>query len=476
MPSLKTSVAILGTVAQKAKDLGAEIFETFQELDNTLLTLPSDNGPSVLVLEYSKIDAALAPQWLLATQKKWPLIQIILVAKTQSDIFLKSVINTGSVFKILSSFNDPYFESSIQEALATVDLIKQTELLEQLSEEQNQKLISLQKELEDRVEKRQQNLSDSREKLIRTSRRTESLHRAIVAIQKSKSIKEIERLVAEALFPSLQILSIHVSFMSNRLTPSLGADKGFCNVPLIRDGITIGHVLFARSLPFTESEQEFLDQLSSAIALAIDRLAKFEQAEILKQQWESTFDAITEPVAIIDKQYNVIRANATFSEFSANSDVRNKKCYTLLFGRTTPCEACKMGSRFELSQVQTQDKATRTLLVSSQNFEDTDSIGYINIYNDVTEKRMLEKKILHSAKLAELGTVGGSIAHELNNPIAGMLTFTQLIRMDLKGDEWFFDDILEIEKGILRCRDIIQNLLSSIRRMATEPVKYLKDK
>ncbi len=478
MSALKTSVLILGPGTQKSKDLGADIFDSQHTLQQYLNTVPKESSLAVLVLDYCRLDPSNTTTWITNVQEKWPLIQIIIIAKEQSDSFLISLINTGFVFKILSSFDDHYFESSIQEALATVDLLKQTDHLVKLYEEQNAKLISLQKELEHRVEKRQQNLSDSREKLVRTNRRTESFHRAIVAIQKSKSIKEIEKLVAEALFPSLQIKSVRVSFLSTALPPGVNSQVGYCNVPMMRDGATIGQVSFSREKPFNESEQNFLDQLSSTIALAIDRLAKLEQAEILKQQWDSTFNAITEPVAIIDRNFNVVRANSTFASFSNQTVVTttNQKCYEKLFGRPSPCDGCKLGERFELDTVQTQDKATRTFMVSSQSFEDEGLKAYINIYNDMTEKRRLERRLLESAKLAELGTVGGSIAHELNNPIAGMLTFAQLIRMDLKGNEPYYEDILEIEKGILRCRDIIQNLLSSIRKIATEPVKSLKEK
>ncbi len=466
MSALKSSVLILGPESKKSKDFGADFFHTFQELQNYLSSTKAEYGPSLLILDFHALDTKTVSQWLIETKKLWPRMQVILIVKSHSGAELKSLINTDTIFKILPSFDDPYYELSVQEALATADLYQQTALLVQLAEEQNKKLLNLQKELESRVEKRQQNLTESREKLIRSHRRTESFHRAIVAIQQSKTIKQIEQFVAEALHPGLQIEGVHISFLSTKQSQTAHPNKGFCTVPLTSDGINVGYVTFMRAEVFSDSEQSFLDQLSSAIALAIDRLAKFEQAEILKQQWDSTFNAITEPVAIIDSDYNVIRTNNTFLEFSLVKTVPGEKCYKSLFGRSQPCEGCQLGARFELSTAKTQDGQQRTFSVSSQKYEDQDLNAYINIYNDMTEKKQLEKRILESAKLAELGTVGGSIAHELNNPIAGMLTFTQLIRMDLKSDEWYFEDIVEIEKGILRCRDIIQNLLSSIRKLS----------
>ena len=66
--------------------------------------------------------------------------------------------------------------------------------------------------------------------------------------------------------------------------------------------------------------------------------------------------------------------------------------------------------------------------------------------------------------MAELGLIGSSIAHELNNPLGGMLNFLQLIKMDLDGNEPWFEDIDEMEKGAQRCRDIIESLLGFTRK------------
>ena len=66
--------------------------------------------------------------------------------------------------------------------------------------------------------------------------------------------------------------------------------------------------------------------------------------------------------------------------------------------------------------------------------------------------------------MAELGTIGSSIAHELNNPLSGMLTFSQVIKMDLDKSSKYFEDINSIEKAIYKCRDIVENLLGFCRK------------
>jgi signal transduction histidine kinase len=75
----------------------------------------------------------------------------------------------------------------------------------------------------------------------------------------------------------------------------------------------------------------------------------------------------------------------------------------------------------------------------------------------------MERQILESAKMAELGTIGSSIAHELNNPLGGILSFAQLIKMDMKPDHPLYVDIVEMEAGVQRCKEIVQNLLGFTR-------------
>ena len=76
---------------------------------------------------------------------------VIIQNDTQAEE-LRKLINTGSVFRILTSFNDPRFEVTIREALEEHALLQQNAKLLQLVNEQNERLKRLTTELEERVE------------------------------------------------------------------------------------------------------------------------------------------------------------------------------------------------------------------------------------------------------------------------------------------------------------------------------------
>jgi two-component system, NtrC family, sensor kinase len=55
-------------------------------------------------------------------------------------------------------------------------------------------------------------------------------------------------------------------------------------------------------------------------------------------------------------------------------------------------------------------------------------LGWLEIYRDVTAQRLVEKKMFHADRMAALGQLVSSIAHELNNPLTSILGYAQLLR------------------------------------------------
>ncbi len=67
---------------------------------------------------------------------------------------------------------------------------------------------------------------------------------------------------------------------------------------------------------------------------------------------------------------------------------------------------------------------------------------------------MAERTILKSEKLASLGRLASGIAHEINNPLTGVLTYSSLLLEDLQGTE-YAKDLEVIRDETLRCRKIV---------------------
>jgi len=135
----------------------------------------------------------------------------------------------------------------------------------------------------------------------------------------------------------------------------------------------------------------------------------------------------------------------------------------MLFQRSSPCPKCELGHYFRLDSTQTFDVYGERISLPTEEVE-----VFVHQYHDVTDQLKMKKKIMESARLAELGTIGSSIAHELNNPLGGMLSFAQLIKLEISKDDPLSEDISELEAGVRRCKDIVQNLLGFVRDPALE--------
>jgi len=82
-------------------------------------------------------------------------------------------------------------------------------------------------------------------------------------------------------------------------------------------------------------------------------------------------------------------------------------------------------------------------------------------------KKELEKtqiQLIQSEKLAGIGQLAAGVAHELNNPLSGILGFTQLLLEDTSLKMQQRKDLETIHTQSQRCRVIIQNLLQFSRR------------
>jgi signal transduction histidine kinase len=79
------------------------------------------------------------------------------------------------------------------------------------------------------------------------------------------------------------------------------------------------------------------------------------------------------------------------------------------------------------------------------------------------EMQNLKKQILIHERLATIGKLAGGIAHEFNNPIDGIMRYTNLCLEHIKDDEVLRGYLLEIKHGLDRMANIVKNLLASSR-------------
>jgi signal transduction histidine kinase len=227
-------------------------------------------------------------------------------------------------------------------------------------------------------------------------------------------------------------------------------------------------VLFRRELlPFIERDYWLLETTYGPLALALEKVTMLRAIVQASKEWRSTFDGISEPLTVIDSNYRIVKANKAFAEL-VEQDIKKlkpKKCFSLLAGRRTPCVGCPVATEAQPqsgTRIQFRGKSKKDLLVWSYGIRTGLESYHFQFYRNVSKETQLASVLIQSEKMAALGRLVGAIAHEINNPLAGILATSQILLSEpevKKQPEGFYDDILEIKDAATRSKKIIEDLL-----------------
>lgn len=208
-----------------------------------------------------------------------------------------------------------------------------------------------------------------------------------------------------------------------------------------------------------ESFLNYISDYLQPISLALDRILLEYSLKYTSLQWESTFDGIKDPIAIVDIDYKVVRANRHFSAKGFET-----RCHKLFAGSDEVCRGCPMAEALSTGQPKqgqikrngrVYDVLSYPIIIDG----DQTSTNVINHYVDVTVARQLHGQVVQNEKMAAIGLLAGNIAHELNNPLTGIRSLAQILISEIKDESPLKSDLREVENAAARSQKIIENLL-----------------
>ena len=120
-----------------------------------------------------------------------------------------------------------------------------------------------------------------------------------------------------------------------------------------------------------------------------------------------------------------------------------------------------------------EDRTTLDCVLCSCSLNHTDpSMGYIVAVNDISESKRLEAQLQRAQKMEAIGTLAGGVAHDLNNILSGLVSYPELLLLQLPENSPLRKPMLTIQKSGEKAAAIVQDLLTLARRgvVVTEAV------
>jgi len=280
-------------------------------------------------------------------------------------------------------------------------------------------------------------------------------------------------------------------------------------VPLKAKGNVVGTLAGAmrESRQFLSDEVELLTTIGSQVGMAIENARLYQRERLAagqilasERRYREIFESAHDAIWIHDSHGNIIAANKATEELTGYSSKEllgmNVRAFLAEEGLNL---ARRIRRKLFLGETTEQPyeqhlirrDGTEAILKLTTNLirEDSKLKGFQNIARDVTrEKEMQDKlratyrelseshqrlkesqeQLIQAEKLTSLGQLAASIAHEINNPLSGVLVYTQLLAKKMRGDnlskELALGYLSKMEAELTRSTNLIRNLLDFARQ------------
>lgn len=193
-----------------------------------------------------------------------------------------------------------------------------------------------------------------------------------------------------------------------------------------------------------------------------------------KDQWERTFDAIVDPIALIDRNEKILRANRGFGRALDLSiqDIIGRS-YVALLGESPNGDpvAESLADGVSRTREVRYPLLSGVQQVTTSPYTEGGAAGVVLILKDVSERREQEERILLASRLADIGQLAAGVAHEINTPLASIALRAESLLKAAEDPRLVAVDTFKnfprylktIDEEIFRCKKIIGGLLDFSR-------------
>jgi PAS domain S-box-containing protein len=194
-----------------------------------------------------------------------------------------------------------------------------------------------------------------------------------------------------------------------------------------------------------------------------------------EERYRCLLDNIALGVALIDSDHTIIMANPTHGKMldKPPSELVGKKCFREFEKRDTVCPHCpgvlamETGVPTEVETEAVRDDQSRfdVRVRAYPAFGEGGRVtGFIEIVEDITEKKRLRAELEHAQKLEAIGTLAGGIAHDFNNLLTSIQGNVSIALMNVDSTHQNYERLKNIEKQVESGARLTSHLLGYARK------------
>jgi PAS domain S-box-containing protein len=260
-------------------------------------------------------------------------------------------------------------------------------------------------------------------------------------------------------------------------------------VPCVSKEGTIAVMALGRKAsaePLSSEDMGLLSAVAAQAATALEngRLyrqlrTKADEVDRMRQFSENILESLNDGLAVLDRNGRVVRWNRRLEElYGVRHELAVGRPLDQLFDapvvemfRASAVESPE-GATYYRVPLTTRHETARRLLVNVAATPLRDAheaiTGTIVIMEDISTRVQLEEQLQISEKMASIGLLAAGVAHEVNTPLTGISSFTQMLLEGAQPDDPTTKVLEKIERQTFRAAKIVNGLLNLARPAQVE--------